>query len=427
MDIPLLTFFSSNTFLISFGFCAALSFVLAVLINLVRIAYSSCILSEATFEKVKQLKPSVRNHLLWLLNRPLATHFSLNFFQTLFLILTFLFAVLASSNMGMEIWIVCSIMGAVGLLLILVCMLTTSLALSHSVAVLKSTTRLTGMFVRIATFVFRLKKEESVDDEGDTFSVEGLEQALEMQKTEDEKAILDSVLHFGEETVAEIMIPRVDVIDLSYEASLDDVMKCVIENNYSRIPVCDRTQDKIKGILYVKDLLPYASSGKDFEWQKLIRPAFFVPESKMIDDLLREFQKSKVHIAVVVDEYGVPSGIVTMEDILEEIVGEINDEYDEEEKQFVKLDDNHYIFEGKTPLDEFFEITGISEETFKDDVGEAETLAGFVLELLDEMPTKHQKASCRNLTFEVLALDKQRISKIKLTIADAENKENMPD
>lgn len=150
--------FSNNTFLISFGFCAALSFVLAVLINLVRIAYSSCILSEATFEKVKQLKPSVRNHLLWLLNRPLATHFSLNFFQTLFLILTFLFAVLASSNMGMEIWIVCSIIGAVGLLLILVCMLTTSFALSHSVAVLKSTTRLTGMLVRIATFVFRLKK-----------------------------------------------------------------------------------------------------------------------------------------------------------------------------------------------------------------------------------------------------------------------------
>lgn len=194
---------------------------------------------------------------------------------------------------------------------------------------------------------FPLEKEETVDDDGDTFSVEGLEQALEMQKTEDEKAILDSVLHFGEETVAEIMIPRVDVIDLSYEASLDDVMKCVIENNYSRIPVCDRTQDKIKGILYVKDLLPYASSGKDFEWQKLIRPAFFVPESKMIDDLLREFQKSKVHIAVVVDEYGVPSGIVTMEDILEEIVGEINDEYDEEEKQFVKLDDNHYILKGK--------------------------------------------------------------------------------
>ena len=182
MDIPLLTFFSNNTFLISFGFCAALSFVLAVLINLVRIAYSSCILSEATFEKVKQLKPSVRNHLLWLLNRPLATHFSLNFFQTLFLILTFLFAVLASSNMGMEIWIVCSIIGAVGLLLILVCMLTTSFALSHSVAVLKSTTRLTGMLVRIATFVFRLKKEETVDDDGDTFSVEGLEQALEMQK-----------------------------------------------------------------------------------------------------------------------------------------------------------------------------------------------------------------------------------------------------
>lgn len=194
---------------------------------------------------------------------------------------------------------------------------------------------------------FPLEKEETVDDDGDTFSVEGLEQALEMQKTEGEKAILDSVLHFGEETVAEIMIPRVDVIDLSYEASLDDVMKCVIENNYSRIPVCDRTQDKIKGILYVKDLLPYASGGKDFEWQKLIRPAFFVPESKMIDDLLREFQKSKVHIAVVVDEYGVPSGVVTMEDILEEIVGEINDEYDEEEKQFVKLDDNHYILKGK--------------------------------------------------------------------------------
>lgn len=427
MDIPLITSIVNNPIFISFGICAVLSLILAVLVNLVRLAYSSCILSEATFEKVKLLKPSVRGRLLWLLNRPQATHFSLNVFQTFFLVLTFLGVVISVNVCSENVLVSALITAGIAILLILICAFSASYSYSHSIPVLKSTTRLTTVLVRVAMFVFRLKKEETVDEEGDTFSVEGLEHALEMQKTEDEKAILDSVLHFGEETVAEIMIPRVDVIDLSYEASLDEVMKSVIDNNYSRMPVCDRTQDKIKGILYVKDLLPYAASGKDFEWQKLIRPAFFVPESKMIDDLLREFQKSKVHIAVVVDEYGIPSGIVTMEDILEEIVGEINDEYDEEEKQFVKIDDSHYVFEGKTPLDEFFEITGIPEETFRDHVGEAETLAGFVLELLDEIPTKHQKASCRNLEFEVLALDKQRISKIKVTINRPEGEDKTED
>ena len=198
-------------------------------------------------------------------------------------------------------------------------------------------------------------------------------------------------------------------------------MDCVVQNNFSRVPVTDEMQDKVKGILYAKDLLPYRNEKSDFNWRQLIRPAFFVPESKMIDDLLREFQKSKVHIAIVVDEYGSFSGIITMEDILEEIVGEINDEFDEEEKTYIQLDDTHYIFEGKTPIADFFETVNLKEEDFQDEVGEAETLAGFVLELMDEFPQKHQKISCRQLSFEVLALDKRRISKIKVTITKADD------
>lgn len=237
---------------------------------------------------------------------------------------------------------------------------------------------------------------------------------------EGEKDILSSVLHFGEETVDEIMIPRVDIIDLNVNSSFNEILDIAINNGYSRLPVTDGSRDKVVGILYVRDLLPYRGNDENFEWQSLIRKPYFVPESKMIEDLLREFQRNKIHIAVVVDEYGSTSGIVTMEDILEEIVGEINDEYDEETKTFVKLNDHSYIFEGKTPIDDFTETLGLDQEKYKAAAGESETLAGFLLELLDEFPSKHQTADFDNLHFEILSLDKRRISKIKVTLKEKE-------
>ena len=231
-----------------------------------------------------------------------------------------------------------------------------------------------------------------------------------------EQDILSGAQHFGEETAGEVMIPRVDIVDLPITATFNEVMKCVVDNNYSRIPVTDDTHEKVRGILYVKDLLRYRNEGDDFKWQSLLRVPYFIPESKMIDDLLREFQKNKIHIAIVVDEYGSISGMVTMEDILEEIVGEIQDEYDEETEQFQKSEDGSFIFEGKTSIEDFFEAIGVDQAEYEDSIGEVETVAGFVLELMNEIPTVGQQIQCKNLNFHVLELQRQRISKIKVNI-----------
>ncbi|EJX05008.1 CorC/HlyC family transporter associated protein [gut metagenome] len=233
--------------------------------------------------------------------------------------------------------------------------------------------------------------------------------------------IVTSAQKFSEETVVEVMIPRVDIVDLVYTASFNEVMACVVENNYSRIPVVDESRDKVKGILYVKDLLRYRHEGDDFNWQQLLRSPYFIPESKMIEDLLREFQRNKVHIAIVVDEYGSVSGMVTMEDILEEIVGEIQDEYDEETAFFEKAEDGSFTFEGKTGLDDFFETIAVDSRDYEEYIGDAETVAGFVLELMDEIPVVGQQVKCRSLNFQVVELQRQRISKIKVTLTHEEN------
>lgn len=399
---------------------STLLLLLTMLLVAAETALSSCVLSEETFEKLKDLKAKTQNNVLWLLNHPLTTRRALLFFRVITILLTATGYVFALHFFGVRDSILAIAALAVIFLVAILVVLAQKAALCCCLPLVKATATFTKAIVRLGEKLLHIRQDEPTDN-GETFSVEGLEQALEMQHTDEERDILNGVLHFGEETVAEVMIPRVDVVDISLHADFEEVMRCVIENNYSRIPVRDTAQDKIKGILYVKDLLPHCHESRDFEWQRLMRQPLFVPESKMIDDLLREFQKNKIHIAVVVDEYGLTSGIVTMEDILEEIVGEINDEYDEEEKRFVRLDENVYIFEGKTPLADFFETLGLEEDDFADEVGEAETVAGFVLELMDEFPVKHQKATCRVLTFEVLALDKRRISKIKVTVAKAED------
>ena len=250
-------------------------------------------------------------------------------------------------------------------------------------------------------------------------SVDDLSQALELtDKAEisEESNILEGIIRFGGETAKEVMTSRLDMVDLDITSTFKEVLDCVVENGYSRVPVYEDSRDNIKGILYIKDLLPHLKKGEDFQWQSLIRPAYFVPETKMIDDLLRDFQANKIHIAIVVDEFGGTSGIVTMEDIIEEIVGEINDEYDEEERSYVKVNDHTYVFEAKTLLSDFYKIVKIDSETFEDVVGDADTLAGLLLEIKGEFPKLHEKLEYDNFLFEVLEMDARRILKVKVII-----------
>lgn len=226
--------------------------------------------------------------------------------------------------------------------------------------------------------------EKVIQKESHQLSVDDLEQALELTNSadiKDEQSMLKGIIRFGDETAKEIMTSRQDIVDLDIRCSYKDVLKCIVDNNYSQIPVYQDNEDNIRGILYIKDLLPHLSKPVNFRWQSLIRPPYFVPETKKIDDLLREFQENKVHIAIVVDEFGGTSGLVSMEDILEEIVGEINDEYDEEEKTYSKLNYNTYIFEGKTLLSDFTKILNVDDDEFSDVEGDADTLAGLLLEI----------------------------------------------
>lgn len=250
-------------------------------------------------------------------------------------------------------------------------------------------------------------------------SVDELSHALELtDKTDfsEESDILEGIIRFGGETAKEVMTSRLDMVDLDIKTPYLDVLKCIVDNAYSRIPVYSESKDNIKGILYIKDLLPHINKGNTFRWQSLIRPAYFVPETKMIDDLLRDFQANRVHIAVVVDEFGGTSGIITMEDIIEEIVGEIHDEYDEEEKPYIKLADDTWIFEAKTQLTDFFKITGLSEETFAEIVGDVDTIAGLVLEIKGDFPVRGEHLTYENYSFVVLEMDERRILKVKFTI-----------
>ena len=244
----------------------------------------------------------------------------------------------------------------------------------------------------VASLLVRSKvlTERIMAHEAEALTVDDLEQALELtdqREIAEESNMLQGIIRFGGETVREVMTPRVDMVDLEMRTSFRDVLQCIVENNYSRIPVYSETEDNIKGVLYIKDLLPHLRKPASFRWQSLIRPPYFVPETKMIDDLLRDFQQNKVHIAIVVDEFGGTSGLVTMEDILEEIVGEIDDEYDDTERPYVRLNQNTYVFEAKCPLPDFLRTLRLDDEFFEEVEGEADSLAGLLLALEDDEGT----------------------------------------
>lgn len=258
------------------------------------------------------------------------------------------------------------------------------------------------------------KKEENL-------STDVLEKALSISDIEEgkEKEMLEGILSFGEKEVSEIMISRVDVTAVEYHAPWDKIVKVILDSGYSRIPVYDTTQDTIRGILYSKDLLPYIGQrDNSFRWQTLLREPFFVPESRMIDDLLEDFRRRRIHIAIVIDEYGGTRGIVTLEDIIEEIVGEIDDEYDDAASMYRRIAPDTYIMEGKIPLGDFCRVLDIEGEELGD-IGEAETLAGLLLEIKEDFPAAKEILERGKFRFQVLRLEKHRITKVKVMISGA--------
>ena len=254
----------------------------------------------------------------------------------------------------------------------------------------------------------------------DSISVDELEHALDLTKDsvedEDEKKLLEGIVKFGNTDAKQIMTPRTDVNTLDFESKFNLILETIFESRFSRLPVFDETLDNIKGILYVKDLLPYIESGEDFNWTALIRAPKFIPENKKLDDLLKEFQEEKKHIAIIVDEYGGTSGIVTMEDVLEEIVGDITDEFDQEDLAYSKLDDTNFVFEGKTSLMDMYRIMDVSGDIFEDSKGESDTIAGFCIEQAGKILLKNEKIQFQQYTFTVEAADKRKIKQIKVSI-----------
>ncbi|MDE5673823.1 MAG: gliding motility-associated protein GldE [Muribaculaceae bacterium] len=283
------------------------------------------------------------------------------------------------------------------------------------------TAPLAKMMVRSSYIVNKI-----VTKKNENLSTDELEKALQISdiKEGQDKEMLEGILSFGEKEVSDIMISRVDITAIEYHDTWSEAMDVILKSGFSRIPVYDTSQDTIRGILYSKDLLPYiGKQGDSFRWQTLLREPYFVPESRMIDDLLEDFRKKKIHIAIVVDEYGGTQGMVTLEDIIEEIVGEIDDEYDESTSFYKKINANTYIFDAKIPLGDFCHIVGIEEEQLGD-CGEAETLAGLLLEIKGDFPTLKECLEREPCRFQVTQIDRHRITKVKVTLSVSEKDSN---
>ena len=270
------------------------------------------------------------------------------------------------------------------------------------------------ILIRSTSFVNkRMNKHRRV------LSIEEISKALKLSNHEDlsdDKEILEGIVKFGSKSVSEIMHSRLDMVTIDLKSNFHEVLEIIRTAGYSRIPVFSGTLDQVRGILYIKDLLPHLNKGVSFKWQQLIRPPFFIPETKKIDDLLEEFQKSKIHLAIVADEFGGTSGLVTLEDILEEIVGDIADEFDVEEKFYSRVGPDEYLFDGKTLLNDFYKVVECEDDVFEEFKGDADTLAGLILELTGEFPKLQEEVHCKYFHFRVEALDQRRIKEIRVHV-----------
>lgn len=277
---------------------------------------------------------------------------------------------------------------------------------------------ISSLLVRGSTIVNRVvvKKESDV-------TAEELSQALEITDVSagDEKEMLEGILRFGDKTANEVMTPRVDMTCVDLSSDFDEVMSTVVESGYSRLPACDGSQDDIKGVLYSRDLLPYiGKDAADFDWRTLLREPYFVPEARSIDDLLEDFRRRHIHMAIVIDEFGGTQGLVTLEDVLEEIVGDINDEYDEDEKTYRRLPDDTFIFEGKTLLDDFFRVTDLNEADYSDVTADCETLAGMLLAIKGDFPKEKEPMVYGRCRFLVLEINGHRIVNVRVKVMPEE-------
>ena len=260
-----------------------------------------------------------------------------------------------------------------------------------------------------------------IDQEEEQFSVEQLSQALEMTDysatSEEEQKILEGIVSFGSTEVSQVMTPRIDVFALNKTDAFHDILPKIIDKGYSRIPVFSDSIDQIVGVLFIKDLIPYLDK-KIFNWSSILREAYYIPENKKLDDLLKDFQTSKNHLAVVVDEFGETSGIITLEDVLEEIVGDIADEFDEEEIMYHKIADNEFLLDGKISMKDFYRVMPVDEDEFESHRREAESLAGFILEQVEDFPKQNDIIYFANCIFTITLADKRRLQQIKVTLTD---------
>jgi putative hemolysin len=273
--------------------------------------------------------------------------------------------------------------------------------------------------ISIPMRAFTIFIQEKLGKQKTNFSVDQLSQALELTSTEDttqeEQKLLEGIVSFGNTDTKQVMSPRIDLFALEIDETFADIFPKIVDKGYSRIPVYRDNIDHIEGVLFVKDLIPHINK-KEFDWKTLLREPFFVPENKKLDDLLKDFQSMKSHLAIVVDEYGGTSGLVSLEDVIEEIVGDISDEFDDENINYSQIDDKNYLFEGKINLKDFYRIIDVNEDSFEIRKGEAETLAGFILEILGNFPKKGQKIHYENCLFTIEVVDKKRVKQIKVTI-----------
>ncbi|GAB4285611.1 MAG: gliding motility-associated protein GldE [Marinilabiliales bacterium] len=280
---------------------------------------------------------------------------------------------------------------------------------------------LAGVFSPLVSLMIKSTKfaNKKFTNKNANISINDLSDALEMTEDEslkEEEKILKGIVKFGNIDVREIKVSRMDVKAIEIKSGFKDLINLIVDTGFSRIPVFEENFDNIKGVLYIKDLLPHLHKDNTFRWQTLIRPPYYVPENKKINDLLEDFRKRKIHMAIVVDEYGGTSGIVTLEDVLEEIVGDINDELDVQNTNYIKIDDNTFVFEGKTLLNDFYKVLNLSDDIFDDVKGEADTLAGLILEITGDIPDKNEVVEIENIKFKIKSTDDRRIKEVQVKI-----------
>jgi gliding motility-associated protein GldE len=443
ISIPEPLGFVVNTFSVSILFAIIAILVLLILIAFVSAAESAFFsLSPTEMEELKSSGNTTDEKILELINGPkrlLATLLiSVNFLSIAIVILnsTFIFGEDGLLNfsesplLGFIIQVV-----LITFLILLVGEVTpkiyaTQNSLSATRTLVNFVKILQRLFYPISSFLIFSTSllDKVIKPQSHNISVDELSQALELTNDEDipeeDHKILQGIVKFGNTDVKQVMKSRMDVAAFEYNTSYKKLLQNITNSGFSRLPIYKDTLDNIAGVLYTKDLLQYLNNGDDFNWQSILRPPFYVPENKKIDDLLREFQHKKIHLAVVVDEYGGTSGIVTLEDVIEEIVGEINDEFDDDDLTYSKLDNDNFVFEGKAHLNDVFRIIEVDSDEFEDARDEADTLAGLIIEVEGRIPTKNEKIKFKNLVFTIESADNRKIKRVKITILRDEEVEN---